>query len=78
MLEVEPTSIHSLSQKGLHTQHPRLSRSRRDTPSVGSVKGRSPAPTGTGKMRRQQSFAGMRSNREVWRLWHRRALFRWL
>jgi hypothetical protein len=33
MLEVEPTSIHSSSQKGLHTQHPRLSRSRRDTPS---------------------------------------------
>jgi hypothetical protein len=35
MLEVEPTSIHSSSQKGLHTQHPRLSRSRRDTPSNG-------------------------------------------
>src|SRR5262249_21432427 len=32
MLEVEPTSIHSSSQKGLHTPHPRLSRSRRDTP----------------------------------------------
>src|SRR5215471_15867766 len=32
MPEVEPTSIHSSSQKGLHTQHPRLSRSRRDTP----------------------------------------------
>src|SRR5262249_7045297 len=41
MLEVEPTSIHSSSQKGLHTQHPRLSRSRRDTPSVGSVNGHS-------------------------------------
>src|SRR5215831_5117641 len=35
MPEVEPTSIHSSSQKGLHTQHPRLSRSRRDTPSFG-------------------------------------------
>src|SRR6516164_4616267 len=33
MLEVEPTSIHSSSQKGLHTPHPGLSRSRRDTPS---------------------------------------------
>jgi hypothetical protein len=33
MFEIEPTSIHSSSQKGLHTQHPRLSRSRRDTPS---------------------------------------------
>src|SRR5215469_7601633 len=33
MLEVAPTSIHSSSQKGLHTQHPRLSRSRRDTSS---------------------------------------------
>src|SRR5215471_10569019 len=29
------TSIHSSSQKGLLTQHPRLNRSRRDTPSVG-------------------------------------------
>src|SRR5262245_5774126 len=35
MLEVEPTSIHLSSQKGLHTHHPSLSRSRRDTPSVG-------------------------------------------
>jgi len=37
MLEVEPTSIHSSSQKGMHTQHPRLSRSRRDTPSYGAM-----------------------------------------
>src|SRR5262249_15498933 len=36
MPEVEPTSIHSSSQKGLHTQHPRLSRSRRDTTSYGA------------------------------------------
>src|SRR4029077_11116439 len=33
MLELEPTSIHSSSQKGMRAQHPRLSRSRRDTPS---------------------------------------------
>jgi len=33
MLEVAPTSIQS--QKGMRAQHPRLSRSRRDTPSKG-------------------------------------------
>jgi len=31
MLEVAPTSIQS--QKGMRTQHPSVSRSRRDTPS---------------------------------------------
>jgi len=34
MLEVAPTSIQS--QKGMRAQHPRLSRSRRDTPSKGA------------------------------------------
>jgi hypothetical protein len=32
MLEVAPTSI----QKGMRTQHPSVSRSRRDTPSLGA------------------------------------------
>src|SRR6516162_1616022 len=36
----------------------RRSRCRRRTAVVGSVKGRSPAPTGTGKMRRFPTFAG--------------------
>jgi hypothetical protein len=36
MLEVEPTSTHSSSQKGMRTQRPKLSRSRRDTPSLGA------------------------------------------
>jgi hypothetical protein len=36
MLEVAPTSIRSSSQKGMRTQHPSVSRSRRDTPSVGA------------------------------------------
>jgi hypothetical protein len=35
MLEVAPTSIDSSSQKGMRTHHQSLSRSRRDTPSVG-------------------------------------------
>src|SRR5262249_26316053 len=35
MLELEPTSIHASSQKGMRPQHPRLNRSRRDTPSFG-------------------------------------------
>jgi hypothetical protein len=35
MLEVAPTSIQS--QKGMRAQHPRLSRSRRDTPSKGRI-----------------------------------------
>jgi hypothetical protein len=34
MLEVAPTSIQS--QKGMRAQHPKLSRSRRDTPSNGA------------------------------------------
>jgi hypothetical protein len=34
MLEVAPTSIQS--QKGMRTQHPSVSRSRRDTPSIGA------------------------------------------
>jgi hypothetical protein len=41
MLEVAPTSIQS--QKGMRTQHPSVSRSRRDTPSVGFESGRSAA-----------------------------------
>jgi hypothetical protein len=40
MLEVALTSIHSSSQKGMRTHHPSVSRSRRDTPSVGSGSGR--------------------------------------
>src|SRR5215469_3798432 len=40
--EVEPTSIQSSSQKGMHAHHPKLSRSRRDTPSFGSVNRPSP------------------------------------
>jgi hypothetical protein len=35
--EVEPTSIQSSSQKGMHAHHPKLSRSRRDTPSFGAL-----------------------------------------
>jgi hypothetical protein len=35
MREVAPTSIHSSSQKGMRTHHPKLSRSRRDTSSQG-------------------------------------------
>jgi hypothetical protein len=35
MLEVAPTSIDSSSQKGMRTHHQSLSRSRRDTPSIG-------------------------------------------
>jgi hypothetical protein len=34
MLGVALTSIHSSPQKGMRAQHPRLSRSRRDTPSL--------------------------------------------
>jgi hypothetical protein len=34
MREVASTSIHSSSQKGMRTHHPKVSRSRRDTPSV--------------------------------------------
>jgi hypothetical protein len=34
MREVAPTSIHSSSQKGMRTHHPKLSRSRRDTSSL--------------------------------------------
>jgi len=37
MLELEPSSIHSSSQKGMRAQRPRLSRSRRDTPSYGAM-----------------------------------------
>jgi len=36
MLELEPTSIHASSQEGMRPQHPRLNRSRRDTPSLGA------------------------------------------
>jgi hypothetical protein len=36
MLEVALTSIHSSSQKGMRTHHPSVSRSRRDTPSIGA------------------------------------------
>jgi hypothetical protein len=31
--EAKPTSIHSSSQQGMRAHHPKLSRSRRDTPS---------------------------------------------
>jgi hypothetical protein len=37
MLEVAPTSIDSSSQKGMRTHYQSLSRSRRDTPSVGAI-----------------------------------------
>jgi hypothetical protein len=47
MLEVEPTSIHSSPQKGMRTQHPRLSRNRRDTPSFETHNGRSTFAAGT-------------------------------
>ena len=47
MLGVEPTSIHSSPQKGMRAQHPRLSRSRRDTPSFETHNGRSTFAAGT-------------------------------
>jgi hypothetical protein len=37
MLVVMPTSIHPSSQKGMRTHHQRMSRSRRDTPSLGAA-----------------------------------------
>jgi len=48
MLEAKPTSIHSSPQKGMRAQHPRLSRSRRDTPSFGASFPFPLAPVGVG------------------------------
>ena len=41
------------------------SRRQRRAAAIGSVKGRSPAPTGMGKMRRKRPFRSSRSNRKV-------------
>jgi hypothetical protein len=64
MLELEPTSIRSSSQKGMRTQHPRLSRSHRDTPSFDTHNGRSISTAGTALNARNASFERTPSNGE--------------
>ena len=57
--------ITKTAEKGLHTHHPRLSRSRRDTPSVGRLRSNSPLNANGSDGSGERSFSWPCPNGEV-------------